>query len=164
MCLIAILVPAAIGLFRGTVSWVDTRGTRLSTVMAARYLSERKRDEAPRLPRGAFFSLLFAGIPLIKGRCPLFPNHVFLVAMLAVLWISIGTWLLSVSALQSRVEEQRKAYIEEFISSRPGNEPLSTPHFEMFPSWVKLRNRINLAAYFLFMASILTTLAAPSNS
>jgi hypothetical protein len=161
MCLLTILVSAAIGFVVGIVPWVDTPNwTVWMTVMAARHPPEEQASASPLLPRAAFLSLLFAGVPLIKGWCPLFPSHIFLASMLVIFWISTGTWLLSASALRSRADAERKTYIEQFTSSKPGREPPPKPHSQAFPAWLRVWEGINLAAYFLMIASILRSLAA----
>jgi hypothetical protein len=164
MCLVTILTLASLGLIAGFMTWTDTRGTRLSTVMAARYLPEDKPSGVPRLPRGVFLSLLFALVPLIKGWCVLLPIHNLFAAILILLCISAAAWLLAASALEGMTADERKERIEQFIASEPGNEPPVQPRVESFPTWLRWWEGINLTAYFLMMALMLYSLFALSDS
>jgi hypothetical protein len=164
MCLVTILISASVGFIAGVMTWADTRGTRLSTVMAARYPPEDAPSSVPRLPRGIFLSLLFAVVLLIKGRCTLLPVQGFFAAVLALLCISAGVWLLAASALEGITAAARKERIEQFIASEPGNEPPIQQRIESFPTWLRLWEGINLAAYSFIMALTLYSLFALSNS
>ena len=163
MCLVEMVLLASVGFLSGLVIWTGTAGARLSSVMAARYARDVPPSTLPRLPRGVFLSLLFAAVPLIKGWCPLFLSHVFFVMMLSILWISAGAWLLVASGLHREADSQRKAHIEEFISSPPGVEPPPRPRFEEFPGWLRAWEGTNLAAYSFQMALILYRLVTLSN-
>jgi hypothetical protein len=132
----------------------------MSTVMAARYVPEPPKSTVPRLPRGVFFSLLFSVVPLVKGWCGGFlPDSTIFVTLLVITAISTGIWLMAASALKNSVDVERKARIEEFISSAPGEEPPRRPNVDPFPKWLQVWEAINFAAYLLLLAMIIYPLA-----
>jgi hypothetical protein len=158
-CLISTLISAAIGFIAGFFSWPNDRAARLSTVMAARYAANYSSNSTvaklPRVPRGIFLSLLAMAVPFIKGTCLVFPGHILLVVALALSGISSGAWLLRALALQTGADAQRKSHIEDFISSEPGNEPVSDSHIEESPAWLRTWEVVNCVAYIFIVATIL---------
>lgn len=126
--------------------------------MAARYLPEDVASSVPRLPRGVFLSLLFTAIPLLKGWCQIAPDHIFFAIVLTLFCISSGAWLLAASVLQNTATAQRKENIERFISSEPGQEPPTHPHFEAFPAWLRLWEAVNILGYFFLLAPVIYSL------
>lgn len=132
MCLLTTLLLACLGFFSGVVTWTGTAGARLSAVMAARYARDIPPSALPRLPRGVFFSLLFAAIPLIRGWCALVAGHICFAIVLALCCISSGAWLLAASALQNAAAGQEKSTSNDsFPLSQGMNHPFirTSSHF-----------------------------------
>ena len=135
----------------------SSRSSRLSTVMAARYYASNPDVEQslPRLPRAIFFSLVLLAFEGIKSRCPDFAARIPFMIALVTASASAGLWLIAALSLRRAGDEQRKAHIEQFIGSVPGNEPIHPPHLEVSPRWLRTWEALNMLAYLSIVAVIL---------
>lgn len=156
-CFLTMLMLATLGFVMGLVTWGSAAGTRLSTVMAARYYASKSDDPTslPRLPRAVFVSFLFLLVGSIKYRCPEFQSRTVFIIFLVVASFSTGLWLNSAMVLQNAADEQRKKRIAQFIESEPGSEPLPLAHIDVFPSWLRIWEAANLMTYAFIVAAIL---------
>jgi len=165
-CLVILLSFAGVGFLLGAITWPSVGAGRWNTVMAARVARDWPGSRSvgtggSPLSRGAFFSLMFAAFPLLKGWCRGFlVQHVLWAVAFVLCTLSIGIWFLAAATLQAALETERKKRIEAFIASTPGAEPPGRAHEAgSFPVWLRFWEWINWALFSLLVGSLLRGLA-----
>jgi hypothetical protein len=166
-CLSSVLAFAAIGFVCGIAGRMGFYGRRgsINAVLEARYYGSRPErvQSTSAMLRGVFLACLFSWVPFVGGWCPGFlENHPLLIVGLFCCCMSTGMWLLVRGAFQRRVESERTARIEQFVSDPAAPVPAAVS--DAGPQWLRIWRWANVLLFGVLMIEpVLSVLALLRN-